>query len=553
MLDSHTSEKADKLSNLQVADRVMRRWEAAKTERMRWMSLWDEMAKYVRPERDEVFRRHGDSGPPAAGNFLFDGTPISANMVLASGCMSRLTPAQAPWFAFDPPRALKTKDAVKRWYAECTEIAIEALATSNFYTELHECYLDRGAFGTCLLHVEGSTGMDSPLVFRAHEIGHYALSLGADGRINTVFRELEFTPAQAAQEYGEQALPECLKKVLKEQPHSQEKHAFIHAIYPREEAERDRLKMDGANKPVASVHIYVKERLIVRNAGYDEMPAIGSRYLRWGTGAYGICPAWMAMADCRSLNELQMNLDVLAGLHAFPRILAPHDFEGMIDLRQGQVTFYKDENRMPREWATQGKYDIGMERVQARQKAIRDFFHVELFQMWSAITKQMTAFEVSAREQEKIELFSPTFTMLSSEMYGPLLRRVFALLLRQGVFPQPPQEAVYVNSAGRYAIPDPEIRYTSRLALALKAVHAGAFDRSMGRLQALAQVRPDVLDNINMDRAVRDMAMNEGLPVEWITPEDEVTALRDARAEQQAQQEQMQQAMMGAEMAGKMK
>jgi hypothetical protein len=531
-----------------LALKVMQRWEAAKQERMNWSSLWDEIASYVRPPRDYVYTDR--TQPPRDQSMLFDGTAISANMVLASGCMSRLTPAQLPWFSFDPPRQMAGNDRVKRWYATCTEIALEALATSNFYSELHECYLDRGAFGTSLLHIEGT--MKHPLNFVSEDIGHYCVLNGADGRVDTVFREIQLTAREAAQQYPKEKLPKCIREELEQPVNSNAKHLFIHAIYPREDSERDGNKMDGENKPIASLHIYAKDKIVVRNSGYDEMPAIASRYLRWGKSSYGISPAWLALPEMRQLNLLQMNMDVLAGVNAFPRVLIPSEQEGEVDLRESGVTYFKSPENVPREWLTGGEYNIGLERVAQRKASIKEFFHVDLFQMWAAIQREVTAYEAAARENERLELFSPTFTLLTSEKIGPILRRVFALLLKQGVFPQPPEEAVYVNERGRYAIPDPEVQYTSRLALALKAVHSNGLSRVLAQFAPYLESYPQLMDNFNMDVAIRSIARNEGVPAEWMPPEDDVVAVREARAAQQAEQAQMEQAMAGADIAQKL-
>lgn len=540
MYSEGSSGAAQRQSDKDMVDRILRRWEAAQSERSHWISLWQMMADYVRPSRQVQAK----TDAPRLFENLFDGTAISANMTLASGCMSRLTPAQTPWFAFEPPRALKNSDEAKRWFAECTEIAIEALATSNFYTELHEVYLDRGAFGTALLHSESTS--KHPLNFRADEIGSYAILNGADGLADTVFREREYTARDAASEYGAASLPECITNELRDGKAPGTKHRFLHVIYPREDAERDGNRIGPEHKPIASVHIHLPTRTVIRNSGYDEMPSLGTRYLRWGSGTYGICPSWQALPDARQLNELQKNMDVLAEIAAFPRFLAPSDQEGEIDLRASGMTYFKDSNNVPREWMTGGRYDVGLDRVKERQNAIKQAFHVELFQMWSAITKQMTAHEVSERAQERIELFSPTFTLLSTELYGPLLRRVFALLMRQGAFPQPPEEAVFINARGAYAVPNPEIRYTSRLALALKAVHNSALQRTLGGFAPFMQAKPELLDNINFDRAMRDIAMDEGVPVEWMPDEDEVAQVRQARAQAQARAVQIEQEAVAA-------
>jgi hypothetical protein len=541
---------ATKPSKQQIADHLYRRWQSAQTERMPWLAVWQETAQYVRPSRQQVAYR--TDIPPVSGfEDLFDGTAIQANMVHASGCMSRLTPAMSPWFAFEPPRDRAHIDEVKRWYAQCTEIAIEALATSNFYTEIHECYLDRGAFGSACMHIEGT--MKHPLNFRTHEIGTFAFALGADGRVDTVFRELDFNAREASQVFRPEELPECIRKELEANVETTAKHKFLHALYPRSDSERDGFKLDGPNKAIASVYLYVKDKTIVRIGGYEEMPCLGSRYLCWGNHAYGFSPAWQALPECRQLNELQQNLDVLAEIAANPRILLPSDHEGEVDMRSLGVTYFKEADKVPREWATGGRYDIGLERVKQKQDAIKQAYHVELFQMWSAMTKQMTALEASAREQEKMDLFSPTFTLLTTELLGPALRRVFALLLRQNVFPMPPEQAVQINYRGAWEVPDPQIRYISRLALALKAHAKGGFSRLMSMMGPLLEVDPSLMDLLDLDAAIREMSYDENIPTRWLRSAANVEQLRQARAAAQAQQMQAQQAAVGAETLAKLK
>jgi hypothetical protein len=540
---------APKPAKQQLAENLYRRWQAAQSERMPWLAVWQETADYVRPMRENIA---GRSTTPAFTGFenLFDGTAIQANMVLASGCMSRLTPAMSPWFAFDPPRHKAHIDEVKRWYAQCTEIAMEALATSNFYTEIHECYLDRGAFGTCCIHAEGT--VKHPLNFRTHEIGTYAFAAGADGRVDTVFRELEFTARQAMQVFQKSELPECIIRELESQNDSTHKHKFLHVLYPRPDSERDGFKIDGPNKAIASVYLYLKDKTIVRIGGYEEMPTIGSRYLMWGNYVYGLSPAWQALPECRQLNELQQNLDVLAEIAAFPRILLPYDHEGEVDMGSLGKTYFKDSDRLPREWATAGRYDIGLERVKQKQDAIKQAYHVELFQMWAAVTKQMTALEASERAQEKIELFSPTFTLLATELLDPLLRRTFALLLRQHALPPIPEQAIGINGLGQYELPTPKIRYISRLALALKAHAKAGLTRLMSTMGPLLETDPTLMDLIDFPKAFRDMAHDENIPTHWVRSEAAVGQMRQARAAAQAQQAEAEQARLGADTLAKL-
>lgn len=518
----------------EIATKVYSRWQQADNIAATWRPLWQQLANYFRPDRDQVTRRTTNPYLDQRA-WLFDGTGIQANMTFAAGCMSWLTPAETPWFQLQAPRALKDSEPVKSWLSECTEITHEELGRSNFYAEQHECYLDRGAFGTgCLFATNGER---NALHFENWEVGQWACTLDREGYIDGVFREYEMTAREAVQKFGEKNLPDTVND--KDANKALVKHCFIHAIYPRSDAERDGLKIDGPNKPIASVVLHSATKSIVSNEGFDEMPAFVTRHLKWGRSPYGVSPAWQALPDLRQLNDLVKNMDVLAEVAAFPRMLLPAEQDGEVDLRASGATYFRDPQRLPREWMTQGRYDIGKDREDVKRKMIRDAFNVDAFQMFAQITKQMTAHEVEQRRREKLDLFSPTFAMLTNELFTPLLRRVFAILLRAGAYPAPPQELMTQTAAGVF-IPDPDIAFTSRIALALKAVHSSAFDSSLMRRTEIAKIiGPSAFDDVNLTVALSELDRDNGLPEAWRRKPDEVAAIQQARAEAAAKAEQM--------------
>lgn len=537
----------------EVAQRLCKRHEAAKSEQSAWVSLWQDLADYTRPNQDYIASEAQFDAPSLhKHNKLFDGTAVHSNMILAAGCMSWLTPAETPWFAFDPPHSLRGSEAVKSWLAQCTEVIRLEMATSNFYSEVHESYLDRGAFGTAAMWIE--PGKDGAFNFDTWEIGKYSILENNEKRVDTVFREYTLTIRQAQQEFGFENLPKVVQDKIQDGEKWDQTDSYLHAIYPREDAERDLDSPLPEEMPIASVYMHLASKTIVKVSGFEEMPVVVSRFLKWGRSAYGYAPSWSALPDARQVNDLQKNLDVLAETAAFPRMLLPTDHEGEVDLRANGVTFFKDPARVPREWMTQGRYDIGKDRVMERQEAIKRAFHTELFQLFANLDKQMTAREVIERTQEKLVLFSPTFARLTTEFYNPILKRVFNIALRRGVIPPPPQEAIVEVAPGVGMIPDPQVSYNSRMALALKAIHNTAFMRTMESAVPLIQAGAgDVLDNFNLDAAMRDMSRNEGLPDDWIRPENEVRDLRETRAQaiqEQQQVDQMQQMADAANKAG---
>lgn len=528
---------------------IIARNNALKTERSTWSTLWQDIADYVMPRKSQITTTKTE-GVEGFTDDLYDLTACRANMTLAAGQLNYVTPASERWFAFECPEELREQagEDGARWFQACTDIAFREIARSNFYLEVHECFLDRGAFGTSILYLE--PGTKQALQFCNHEVGTYAVAENAEGVVDTVFREWEMTARQAVQRFGLENVGETIQKcyaLAKETPAKlDEKFSFIHAVMPRADNMRAPGKQDPENKPIASVYVAVKDCVVVKNSGYDEMPYFVTRFLKWGKSPYGYSPSIEALPTVRQVNFIERQMDALAELAAFPRILIPEGLEGDVDLRSGGVTTYDPNNAngaKPEEWGTQGRYDIGLQRVEAKQKAIEEAYHVTLFRMFSERQKQMTAREVIERVQEKLVQFSPTFARMTTELLNPLLERVFALLFRAGKFPDPPESVLVVTAEG-VDLPLPQVSYTSKIALAIKALETQSFMQFVEVVAPLVQVDPTVLDAVHTDRAIKGLARNLGLPVEWIRTEEEVAAVRQQRAEAQAAQAQAEQAKL---------
>jgi hypothetical protein len=538
---------------VKLADWVLSRHSDLASERAPWDTVWQELAEFCLPRKAEISAKR--SMPDTSRHdVLFDTTAMQSAATLANGQLAYITPADSRWFVYEPPRGVNS-DRAKQWYAKCSEVAQLMLATSNFYTEIHETYFDDSVFGTYALFVQA--GRNHPLNFSKFDCGTYSIAEDDEGDITTLFRELELTAEQASEKFGEENLSEKMIKTLEQIRRSGKggtvKHKFIHAIYKRNEGDRDRGKADGPNKPYASVYVEQSSKHVCRNSGFDEKPFFAGRHVKSMNGPYGVSPAWMALPEARQLNFLTKQLDALAEVKAFPRLLIPATHEGEIDLRSGGVTYFDptQPNAVPTEWMTQGEYQIGLERENRKQQAIERAFHVDMFRMFASIDKQMTATEVAERSTEKLVQFSPSFTRKTTELLTPMLRSVFGILIRGGKFPPPPQDAIIMDEMGQPMLPEPEISYVSKVALALRAMHNLSLARTMERNAVIAQVRPEVLDNFKWDVICRETARNDGLPSDWLTDEVDVENERAARAQAQAQMQQEQSMLNMAEAAGK--
>lgn len=539
-----------KVGKADLAAAVISRWGKLESDRSYWLGMWQQISELVMPRKSYILNTTITPNSERETR-LYDSTGVMSNQVLAAGCMSYITPADSRWCSFEAPEAVEDDDEVSSYFSEVTEIVMETLARSNFHQAIHELYLDRGCFGTGVMFVE--PGDKLPITFTNIDVGSFCIAENFEGYVDTMFRRFELTARQLVQQFGLENVSDSVRKCYQDGngKGQDDKFHIIHAVYPREE--RDKKKLDGENKPFASVYVEEKSKHVLRNSGYDELPFMATRYLKWQKAPYGWSPSWVAMPELRQLNFLQKQMDALAELAAFPRILAPDSLESSIDLRAGGVTYFNsaDPAARPVEWATQGRYDIGLERIKQKQQKIQEAFSVPLFQMFTAeesgAPNRMTATEVNARNSERLTQFSPTFSRLTTELLTPLLQRVYGILARNGAFPPPPAALIQQSPTGDFFIPEPKVAFNSRMALAVKNMEQTATDATMQRLGALVGMTQDtsIFENFDFDKMTRESAIDAGIDADYLRPMEQVIQMRQQR-QQAAQQQQMMQAQQHA-------
>ena len=505
--------------------------------------LWDEIAELSMPRK--ITGAMGQLPPMIDSSQLHDSTLRTASLMLANGFCSLVTPREEKWQNLVPPRDLLKNDKVVKFYRECGEELSYRLEQSNFYTEIQETYLDRASMGTGCDFSEWDEEYDG-LNFRHLPIGTYYIGQDHRGRADCVIYEAAYDAEQAAQEFGIENLPAKMQKEVKD-PKKNDIHTFLISV------EKTKAWQTGKFPyTMCCVHEETKEK--VSEQGYYEMPAHVTRYLKWGASPYGFAPTWVALPEAHKLSFLQKQMDVLAEKAANPPILAPASLEGEIGVGALDITYVNDldPNRSPREWATSGRYDIGQDRIEGKKKQIMEIMHGDLFRLFAQIERQMTATEATLRQAEKVMQFSPTFSRLTSEYLDPKIRRVFGILWRQGKMPQAPEEIVMQTEDNSVVVPIPNIAYSNRISLAIKANTNTAYAEFIAMNQPMIEAQPSMLDNLDTDQSFRDGWRNAGLPEEALVDKEVRDETRQARAEAQQQQAAMEQAEQASGIAKNM-
>lgn len=533
----------------------IKRWQSLRSDRAPWDEFWREVARYAMPDQYDLGTRHkGRDASRDRYDDLFDSTAIHAAMTLARGQFSQITPPGQRWFKFAPSPIGQTDDEVDSWYQRCTEITAHYLANSNFYGEIFKNYIQRGVFGTGALFVDEGDGGE-PLYFRTFPIGTYCIDENHQGRVDTVYRDFELSARAAVLQFGAAAPPEVKEDAMSKDARKQDrKYEFLHVVEPNRSFSESK-PMGGKNFPFSSCYICVKTKTVVKEGGYRSNPYIVSRYIPKANSPWGWTPSYIALPEARQANFLEMNLDALAEVAAFPRVLVPESLEGEVNLSAGGITYYNSllPNSEPKEWATQGSYQHGEIRAEAKREAIKKAFHVDLFNLFSEMdVKNVTARAIAEQANERISQFFPVFTMMTTELFNPLLRRVFAILAERGAYPAAPANAGVQTEAG-VLIPDPDVLYTGRVGMMVKRMDNASFIAVQETLFPLFQARPDLMDNYDLDAIAREYSRNEGLPDRWLLPEEVRDRMRQMRAQQQAAMAQMEMNAQAADAVGKLK
>lgn len=504
--------------------------------------LNQKVADYGSPRKSNILDEK-DVGEEWVDN-LFDMTMIDASNVYAAGVTTETTPASERWFGFEAPDILKKSYGEvdhdsKVWFDTVSETVALALQESNFYTQIYEAHKERADFGTTSIFV--SEGVNTQLYFNTLAYGSYCIGVDEEGFVNQLSRQKKFNAWQARAAFGEENLPEDVAEALKAMKDTDQKFEFIHFVLPREQIDRTPGRLDPENKAIASYFIYAGENKeeIVEVGGYDEMPYATSRFEILPGDVWGWSAGQQALPLARQTNFLESNLDAFSETQSYPRVLMPSGYTEVPNLQASGITqFDPMAANVPQAWATEGRPDSSMDRSEIKQRQIRKIYHNELFQMFADIEPgKMTAFETMKRDAEKLNLFSPTYTLINNELLTPILKRVFAIMFRAGAFPDPPP-GVFVPTAEGVSLATPKISYQSKISLALKALQNGSIIDFFSVMGAVIELNPEVMDNFELDEIAPDVARNLGFKANWIKDPKKRDELRAIRQEQQDREHQ---------------
>lgn len=525
------------MSQLPLRKQLERRRVMLESERTSWIDHWRDINRMVSPRMGRFIGDKVNDGKKKHHN-IYDGSATYSSRVLSAGMMAGLTSPARPWFNLTTPDPdLAEFGSVKQWLHQVVLRMRDVFSRSNLYNVLPSIYRELGDYGTaCLFAQEDDKEV---LRFFPFTIGSYMLATDDRMRVDTVYRQFKMTCAQIVGRWGKQ---NCSRAVCTayDRGNYDEWFEVVHAIEPN--MARDAKMRDNRNMPFRSVYYELAcdqgEEKVLGQSGYFEFPAMAPRWDVTGEDVYGHGPGMDALGDVKSLQKEQLRkheaIDKLVNppmtgptsLRNTPASLLPGDVT-YVDVVSGQQGFQPAYQIRPELQA------LLLDIQDCRQRISRAYYE-DLFLMLANDTRSnITAREVQERHEEKLLMLGPVLERLNDEQLDPLIDRTFSVMLRRGMLPPPPPELEGV---------DLKVEYISVLAQAQKSVAVSGIERFVGFAGQIATFKPDVLDKVDLDQIIDEYGEAMGVPPRVIVPDDDVAAIREGRAAQQAQ---MQAAQMG--------
>lgn len=493
-------------------------------------TLWREVADYFLPKRYVWLQSKAEARTRTAKNpYILDSTGTTAARVLASGMMNGITSPSRPWFRLRVPGFDQEGDAVSLWADECVRRMLFVMAESNFYNAMAVLYLD--------LVVFGSAGMliyeDDETVFRCYNpaLGEFYLAQSHRLTVDTFAREFQQTVKQLVTRFGEENVSEqVLSKWKQKGAHTLHLYDVVHLIepnlddgaVPRHFAYRETYWEAGVNSPN-----------VLAQRGFHELPGIFPRWELTANDSYGTSPAMDALPDVIQLQQetkrKAQGLDKMVN----PPIVADVQLQHRpTALMPGGITYIAGANNVGAKPLYQiSGYPLAdmTEDIAQVQERIRETMHNNLFNMISQIDTVRSATEIDARREEKLVLLGSVLERFENEALDPAINRIFAIMNRQGMLPEPPPG---------FEDMEIEIQYVSILSTAQRAVSAAPTERWLQLIGNVAQIAPEATRVPDWMELIRNYGSSIGVQARDMRPREEVEAELEA-AEQQEQASQM--------------
>lgn len=380
-----------------------------------WLARWDAAMRYTMPSNDTDVAT------------LFDATAADAVDNLAASIYSLMTPPESLWLTLIPE-----SDASPD--ADAATAALRAnLNDSNFYTTIHQCYLDLVILGTaCLFMAETPIGASSAFSFTAVPMRDIAILP------NAVFHTATMPACEVLEKYPTWTPPADIADQIKRDPATPLR--LVQSLVGTEFTAWLDVGGDIENN-------------IVARGTFETNPYIIFRWSVLSGEQYGRGPVLRALPDIKTANKV-VELVLKNATIAVSGIWQADD-DGVINLNNINLT---PGAIIPKAVGSSGltplssgaDFDVSQIILKDLRERIRHALLADRLGLLSE--KEMTATEIMARNSDMMRILGATYGRLLHEFIRPLTDRGLQILSRRGVI-----APIVLNS-------DAELKYIAPIA-----------------------------------------------------------------------------------------
>lgn len=515
-----------------LAETLLQREKKLREARSNWEQLWQSIARYCLPTSAN-FTEEVSPGLERT-RWILDSTAPRALEMFASFLHTLLNNPASDWvkFTIEGDSRVAQETSVRQYLEECQKRVMMALVSpsADIYSQLHQIYLDIGAFGTAVMYEDV---IKDELRLRVYHLEDCVIDEGESEQIDTVFRQrCDMTKRQAMQRFPKEKLGREFERVTDKE--MDEVVRFVHAVFPASDAVALELPKRQLMKGSAYYSCWIldgRDKLIVEFGNYEEFPYFVPRWYKARNEVYGRSQAMTALPDIRMVNRMADTILRGAEKIVDPPLYMPDGaLVSPVRVHPGGMTFTEGPVEI-RSIIPPGtsRIETGQVLMEQRQTAIKEAFFTPLFVTPDSPVK--TATQVLQEVDERNRALSPMLVRMQTELFSKMLMRTFRLLQRAGLLPQAPAQL-----AGQKL----KIEYVSPLIASQKQMEGLAIARSFEQLAPWAQVDKGIFDWVDTDLVPQRILDANGVPANLVKTKTDVERVRQVRMEQQKQEQMMQ-------------
>jgi hypothetical protein len=297
-------------------------------------------------------------------------------------------------------------------------------------------------------------------------------------------------------------------------------------------------RADNRNMAYASVwwdaNDTAEKGKLLRQSGFNEKPFWCARWDAVGGDVWGYSPAIEALPELRELMIAKKRKGEVTDYIAKPPIKTSQTAAGKkLNFQPGAVNSFASAdvpNVGPLFQLPPQALQAVREDYEEVRRGIDRTFYVDLFM---AITRMegvqpRNVEEIARRYEEQLIQLGTMVTRANTEKLSPAVERAYAILERANALPPPPE-----TMDGTPV----QIEFVSLLTQMQRVVGASAIERTVNFALGIGQAVPDVVDKLDFDQAVDEYVRIVGAPPSIVRSDEDVEAMRKAKAQQRRMEE----------------